>query len=63
MKVPTLLLHPDSSPFIPVPIMADLHALIPGAQLRIFPYAKHGLPFSHADECSQALRAFLDVLA
>jgi pimeloyl-ACP methyl ester carboxylesterase len=43
--------------------MADLHALIPGAQLRIFPHAKHGLPFSHADECSQALRAFLDVLA
>ncbi len=63
IKVSTLLLHPDTSPFIPVPIMADLHALIPGAQLRIFPHAKHGLPFSHAGECSQALRTFLDALA
>jgi pimeloyl-ACP methyl ester carboxylesterase len=40
--------------------MADLHERIPNAQLKIFPDAKHGLPFSHASECSQALRQFLD---
>ncbi|NQV61455.1 MAG: alpha/beta fold hydrolase [Alphaproteobacteria bacterium] len=61
--LPTLLMHPDSSPFIPVPIMADLHALLPNARLRIFPHARHGLPFSHAGECSATLRAFLDELA
>ena len=60
IKLPTLLLHPDSSPFIPVPVMADLHALMPNARLRVFPYAKHGLPFSHAGDCGAALRAFLD---
>ncbi|MFP6698158.1 MAG: alpha/beta hydrolase [Alphaproteobacteria bacterium] len=60
ISAPTLLLHPDSSPFVPVPIMADLHERIPNAQLKIFPDAKHGLPFSHARECSQALRQFLD---
>ena len=60
VTLPTLLLHPDASPFIAVPIMADLHALLPNAQLRIFPHARHGMPFSHAGECSQTLRAFLD---
>ncbi|MDA1098751.1 MAG: alpha/beta hydrolase [Proteobacteria bacterium] len=60
LGLPTLLMHPDSSPFIPVPIMADLHALLPNARLRVFPHAKHGLPFSHAGECSTTLRMFLN---
>ncbi|MBI1396057.1 MAG: alpha/beta fold hydrolase [Betaproteobacteria bacterium] len=55
-----LLLHGDSSPFIPVKIMADLHAKLPNARLQIFPHARHGLPFSHAADCSRALRRFLD---
>jgi pimeloyl-ACP methyl ester carboxylesterase len=63
LVLPTLLMHPDSSPFIPVPVMADLHALIPGAQLRIVPHARHGMPFSHAAECSETLRAFLDEIS
>jgi pimeloyl-ACP methyl ester carboxylesterase len=59
ISAPTLLLHPDASPFVPVPIMADLHQRIANAQLKIFPGAKHGLPFSHAGVCSEALREFL----
>ncbi|MBT3370805.1 MAG: alpha/beta fold hydrolase [Rhodospirillaceae bacterium] len=62
MAVPTLLMHPDSSPFIDVPTMADLYARLPNAQMRIFPHAKHGLPFSHAEACSQTMRTFLDGL-
>ncbi len=62
VALPTLLMHPDSSPFIPVPTMADLYAQLPNAQMRIFPHAKHGLPFSHGAECSQTLRSFLDGL-
>ena len=62
MAVPTLLMHPDSSPFIDVPTMANLHARLPNSQLRIFPHAKHGLPFSHAGDCSQTMRTFLDGL-
>lgn len=57
---PTLLLHPDGSPFIPVAIMADLLSRLPDARLNVYAHARHGLPFSHATECSQALRAFLD---
>lgn len=57
---PTLLLHPDGSPFIPVAIMADLLARLPDARLNVYARSRHGLPFSHAAECSQALRTFLD---
>jgi pimeloyl-ACP methyl ester carboxylesterase len=57
---PTLLLHPDGSPFIPVPVMAELHCLLPDAELNVIGHARHGLPFSHADRCAGLLRAFLD---
>jgi len=60
IKCPTLLLHPDGSPFIPVPIMAELHRLLPSSQLNIFGHSRHGLPFSHAAQCSAVLRSFLD---
>lgn len=60
LAMPVLLLHPDSSPFIPVSLMADLKARLPQSQLHVFPHSKHGLPFSHADLCAEALREFLD---
>ncbi|HTR83435.1 MAG TPA: alpha/beta hydrolase [Reyranella sp.] len=60
IRCPTLLLHPDGSPFIPVPIMAELHRLLPDAELHVFGHARHGLPFSHAGQCSSRLRSFLD---
>ena len=59
LKPPLLLLHPDASPFIPVPVMADFHARVPGARLHVIGHAKHGLPFSHAGLCSALLRDFL----
>lgn len=57
---PTLLLHPDGSPFIPVPVMAELHRLLPGAELNVIGRSRHGLPFSHARQCARLLRGFLD---
>ena len=60
IKCPTLLLHPDASPFIPVPIMAELHRLLPGSRLNVVGHARHGLPFSHDVLCAQTLRSFLD---
>ena len=56
IKCPTLLLHPDGSPFIPVPIMAELHRLLPASQLNVFGHSRHGLPFSHAAQCAALLR-------
>ena len=60
LRPPLLLLHPDGSPFIPVPVMADFHARVPGARLHVIGYSKHGLPFSHATQCAGLLRGFLD---
>jgi pimeloyl-ACP methyl ester carboxylesterase len=60
IRCPTLLLHPDGSPFIPVPVMAELHRLLPNAVLNVIGPARHGLPFSHAAQCAGLLRTFLD---
>ncbi|SVE54095.1 uncharacterized protein METZ01_LOCUS506949 [marine metagenome] len=48
----TLLLHPNNSPFIPVLLIAELQSLAPDSRLQVFPGTRHGLPFSHADECA-----------
>jgi pimeloyl-ACP methyl ester carboxylesterase len=60
VTMPVLLLHGDSSPFIPVAVMADLRERLPDARLQVFAHARHGLPFSHAAECAAVLRRFLD---
>jgi pimeloyl-ACP methyl ester carboxylesterase len=61
IRCPTLLLHPDGSPFIPVPIMAELHRHLPSAELNVIGHSRHGLPYSHADRCAALLRSFLDL--
>lgn len=60
IRCPTLLLHPDGSPFIPVPVMAELHRRLPDAELNVIGRSRHGLPYSHASLCASLLRAFLD---
>jgi pimeloyl-ACP methyl ester carboxylesterase len=57
---PVLVLHPDGSPFIPVPVAAELHRLLPDAELHVIGHARHGLPFSHAKLCARLLRSFLE---
>jgi pimeloyl-ACP methyl ester carboxylesterase len=59
ITAPTLVMSPDASPFIPVPVAADLHARIAGAELRVVPHSRHGLPFSHGRDCATTLREFL----
>ena len=60
ITVPTLLLAPAQSPFVPLPVMEQIHAAIPGSELQVFTDARHGLPCSHGEPCGRALRAFLD---
>lgn len=60
IQMPVLLLHPDSSPFIPVAVMADFKNRLPDGRLHVIGRAKHGMPFSHAKACAGLLRAFLD---
>ena len=59
ISVPTLLLSPQSSPFIPLEVMAAMHSAIPGAELQVFAHSKHGLPLSHGRACAEVLAAFL----
>lgn len=59
LALPVLLLHPDNSPFIPVPLMADFRDRVAGARLHVIGNARHGLPFSHAADCAALLAKFL----
>jgi pimeloyl-ACP methyl ester carboxylesterase len=59
LRPPLLLLHPDNSPFIPVPVVAGLRDLVPGARLHVIGGARHGLPFSHP---RTSVKIFLDLL-
>jgi pimeloyl-ACP methyl ester carboxylesterase len=59
IKVPTLLLGPDASPFIPVTVMAEMKQQIPDCELQVFAHTRHGLPLSHDAACAQVLRDFL----
>lgn len=59
LKMPLLILAPDSSPFVPVRQASELVELIPHAELNVFAGVRHGLPFSHAAEASRITLDFL----
>lgn len=60
IKVPTLLMSPDASPFIPLDVMVAMRSMIPDAELQVFAHAKHGLPLSHGSRCARVVRDFLE---
>ena len=60
ITMPTLLLSPDGSPFIPAQVMASMHASIAGSELQVFAHSKHGLPLSHGEVCALVLSEFLE---
>ncbi len=59
IAVPTLVLAPDSSPFISIDLLRQLARAVPGAELHRFAGARHGLPCSRGAECARVLRRFL----
>ena len=59
IELPVLLLHADSSPFISVSVMVELHQQIRNSEFQVFAHSKHGLPFSHSAACAAALSDFL----
>jgi pimeloyl-ACP methyl ester carboxylesterase len=59
LRPPLLLMHPDGSPFIPVPVMVSFRDLVPDARLHVIGHARHGLPFSHAATCAGLLAGFV----
>jgi 3-oxoadipate enol-lactonase len=59
IRLPTLLLTADGSPFVTVDISSAMQKLLPHCELAVIPHSRHGLPFSHARECADAVLAFL----
>lgn len=59
LQPPLLVLMPDSSPFVPVSMYAQLQERIPGAEMKVFAGVRHGLPFSHPEQCATTLLEFL----
>jgi pimeloyl-ACP methyl ester carboxylesterase len=60
IRTPTLLLAPDSSPFVPLEIVLDAHGRIPRSEVRIFAGVQHGLVASHGAQCARAVREFIE---
>ena len=60
ITAPTLMIGGDSSPFLPPTVLADTHALVPGAQMQLFSGARHGVVLSHGTAAAQAMLDFLD---
>ena len=60
IKAPLLILMPDRSPFVTARMGVELAEQVRHAELAMFPGVRHGLPFSHAGECSARLAEFLD---
>ena len=60
ISTPTLILHPDSSPFLPVEVPEGAHKLVAKSELHIFRAAKHGIAFSHAHESALLVKNFID---
>ncbi len=60
IKLPTLLLAPEASPFIALDLMTEMRRKIPNAELQVFAHSKHGLPLSHGTQCAAVVRDFLE---
>lgn len=58
LAAPLLVLLPDASPFVPLSTGAEIKALQPRAEIRVFPGLRHGLPFIRPAECAAELLAF-----
>lgn len=59
IRVPTLVLAPDDSPFVSVEAQVERLRAIPESELHVVAGARHGVAHSHGPECAQALRDFL----
>lgn len=59
ITTPTLILAPGASPFVPLAVAREIHALVPSSELQEFPGVRHAIAYSHGPACARALRAFL----
>lgn len=60
ITIPVHLIAADNSPFLPLTITLEILQAIPSAEMDVIPNSRHGVVFSHAEQCAQSLRGFLD---
>ena len=58
VSAPVLLLAPDSSPFVESQLVAELHGLLTTSELQVFAGTRHGIAFSHAQQCAELFVQF-----
>ena len=59
ISAPTLLMTPDASPFVTVELSCQIKQRVPDCELAVLANSRHGLPFSHARQCAQAVLEFV----
>lgn len=58
--VPTLIIHGEDDQVVPIGASAMISSkLVPGATLKVYPGAPHGLPDTHKDQVNADLLAFI----
>jgi len=60
IRAPTLILIGDDDLGTPLPLSEEMHRLIPGAKLVVFPWARHLLNIEVAEGFNRTVRGFLD---
>ena len=60
ITTPVHLIASDGSPFLPLSTTLEIRDAIPGSEMDVIPNSRHGVVFSHAEQCAQSLRAFLE---
>ena len=60
IRVPTLLIAPDDSPFVSLETQVERLRVMPDCEMHVVAGARHGVSFSHGPECAGALRDFLE---
>ena len=60
IRVPTLLIAPDDSPFVSLESQVERLRAMPDCEMHVVAGARHGVAFSHGPECAGALRDFLE---
>ncbi|MDE0201385.1 MAG: alpha/beta hydrolase [Rhodospirillaceae bacterium] len=60
IRVPTLLIAPDDSPFVSLETQVERLRAMPDCEMHVVAGARHGVAYSHGPECAGALRGFLE---
>ena len=60
IRVPTLIIAPDDSPFVSLETQVERLRAMPDCAMHVVAGARHGVAHSHGPECAGALREFLE---